>query len=426
MKKYTLIILFCISFYYLETTGQQKILDRIVAVVDKEFILESELNQQVEFYVFNNKVDPKTPGLKKQVLDAMINEKLIVASALEDTNIVVTEDEITQQLDVILQQRILQIGSEEKLEEIYKMPISKIKREFRDEMKKQLLAQRLQQFKFANMSVTKREIEEFFETYKDSLPEVPEEIELYHLLKIPSKGKDIKEKVKIRANAILDSLKSGGDFSEFANRYSDDKGSAAGGGDLGFTRRGQFVKEYEEAAFSLSAGQISDLVESPFGFHIIQLLERRGENVNTRHILFKIEPDESTDKLTIDFLNSLIDSIKSGVSFTDLAQRHSDDVETASIGGYLGLVPVDQLDKEFSQTVLEMEVGEVSPPEKVNAGKTYGYQIVYLKKRIPAHKFDLNTDWKKLEAFAINIKRGEVYQNWLNDLRNEIFWEIRL
>ncbi|MBU1299345.1 MAG: peptidylprolyl isomerase, partial [Bacteroidetes bacterium] len=329
-KKIKILLILGIALVFTqEIFPQRNVLDRIVAIVDKEIIVESELNQQVDFFVSNNKVDPNTPGLKQQVLDVMINEKLILARAIEDTNVFVTEDEVTQQLDAILQQRIQQFGSERRLEELYGMPISKIKREFRDEMRKQILSQKMQQFKFSGITVTRREVEEFFIEYADSLPPVPEEVELYHILKIPAKSLDVITAVKAKAQKVLDSLRMGGDFADFARRYSQDPGSAKVGGDLGFTRRGQFVKEFEEAAFALDEGKLSDLVESPFGIHIIQLTERRGEMINTRHILFKVETDSTSDLATILLLKSIADSIRSGGRFSDFAKRYSDDTETA-------------------------------------------------------------------------------------------------
>lgn len=424
ISKLISLLLLVLSYNYL-LLGQVRVIDRIVAIVGNEIILESELNQQVEFIALNNKMDTDAPGLKNQILDAMINEKLIVAKATEDTNIVVTEDEVTQQLDALIQQNIQQLGSEQKLEEIYGMPISRIRREFRDEMRKKLLAEKIKQFKFGTISVSRREVEEFFKTYRDSLPEVEEELELYHILKIPKKNPEVLNLVKKQAQLILDSIKSGGDFADFARRYSQDKHSAVGGGDLGFTRRGTFVREFEEAAYALEEGQISNLVESPFGIHIIQNIERRGENIHTRHILFKVESDESSDQQVIDFLNGIIDSVKNGGKFAEFAKKYSDDEESASIGGYLGFIPVSQLSENMLNVLQDMKEGEITQPIKVTTQSTSGYQIVYLSRRIPAHKLSLETDYKRIEIFASNYKRNIEYQKWLEEIREELYWEIK-
>lgn len=426
MKPKYLIITLLLLVLSNYTFSQQKTLDRIVAVVDKDIILDSELNQQIDFFVFNNRVDKNTPNLKQFVLDAMINDKLIVAKAIEDTNISVTEDEITQRIETLVQQGVQQYGTEQRMEEYYGIPLSKMRREWRDEMRRKLLSENMQKYKFGGMVATRRETLEFFQIYKDSLPDVPESVELFHILKIPAKSGKLIDAAKNKALAIIDSIKAGGDFADFAKRYSQDPGSAKTGGDLGSTRRGQFVKEFEEAAFALTEGQISSPVESPFGVHIIQLIERKGEIVHTRHILTKVEADSLVETETVTFLQSIADSIRAGGNFSEFAKKYSDDVETAPIGGYLGKISIDQMQKEFIETVKELKEGEISTPIKVPTGTYHGYQLVYLKKRMPEHKISLDDDWKSIEAYSTNFKRNQEYQKWLESLRKEIYWQVRL
>ncbi len=406
--------------------AQPEVIDRIVAVVGKEYILQSDVDAQVDFYVFNNKIDPNTPGLKQQVLDAMIDEKLILAKALEDTTISVSEDEVTNQLDALIAQRIQQFGSEKKLEELYHMPISRLKREFHDEMRKKITASKLQQLKFADIQVSRHEVEEFYATYKDSLPKVPEELELYHLFRYPKVSDATKNAVKAKAQKILDSIKAGGDFGDFARRYSEDPGSAATGGDLGFARRGQFVKEFEEAVFSLKEKQFADIVETAFGYHIIQLLERRGESVHARHILFKIPRDSAGIDSAKAFLSARRDSVGKGVDFTELAKKYSEDKETAPVGGLLGKFSIEQFDKSLQEVVKGMKEGEVSAPIEVSTGPTTGFHIIYLKNRIPEHAMSLPGDWKKIEQLATAAKQNREYQQWVKQLRKEIYWDNRL
>ncbi len=405
--------------------AQPRILDRVVAVIDKEIVMESELNSQVDFFVFNNRVDPKTPDLKRQVLEAMINEKLILAKAVEDS-IAVTDDEVTQQLDALIQQRVQQAGSERRLEESYGMPINRLKREFRDDMRKQLLVSRMQQAKFANVQAARREVEEFYATYKDSLPNAPEQVELYHIFRVPRASDEAKSTVRAAAQTVLDSIKAGGDFASFAKRYSQDPGSASSGGDLGFIRRGQLVKEFEEEVFGLKQEQLSRIVETSFGFHIIQLLERRGETVHARHILFKVGQDPRAEDSTIAFLRSLKDSTLQGTRFSDFAKRYSEDVETAPIGGYLGTYSIEQLDQSLQSTVRLLNSGEISDPIRVQYGTNFGYHIVYLKNRIPEHATNLTDDWKRVEQIATNFKRNKEYQKWIAELKQDIYWEVRL
>src|SRR5690606_31269287 len=143
-----------------------------------------------------------------------------------------------------------------------------------------------------NVESSRKEVEDFFRTYKDSLGIIPEKVKISHIYRNPKASDEVKKKSRELAEAILDSVKSGVDFAELAKKYSEDPGSAAQGGDLGFVKRGIFYPEFESAAFSLEPNEISEVVESPAGFHIVQLLEKRGESVHTRHILIKIKTDD--------------------------------------------------------------------------------------------------------------------------------------
>ena len=406
--------------------AQQTILDRIVAVVGREYILQSDLNAQIEFYSYGNKMDPATPGLKEQVLEAMINQKLMLTRAFEDTTISVRDEEVANQLDALIAQRIQQAGSEKKLEELYGMPISKMKREFREDTRQQLMVQQLQQSKFGDIQCSKREVEDFFATYKDSLPTVPEELEIYHIFRLPKISNAARSIAMGKAQRVLDSIKAGGDFAEFARRYSDDPGTRSFDGDLGFARRGQFFKEFEEAIFALKENQIANIIETPVGLHIMQLLERRGESVHARHILFKITRDASEAETTKAFLLGLKDSVLHGVPFSDLAKRYSEDKESAPVGGLLGKFAITQFDKSLLEAVRPLNEGEISQPVEVEYGTSKGYHIVYLKKRIAEHQMNLRDDWKRLEQMATTYKRNNAYQQWIKQLHSEIYWESRL
>ncbi len=407
------------------TVAAAQMLDRIVAVVGDEMILESELNAQTQFYVMSNKLDQKTPGVREQVLQSMINEKLILAKAIEDS-VTVTEDEVTQQLDAVIQQRIQSAGSEQRLEELYGMPISRIKREYRDEMKKNLLSQRLQQQRFGSSQIGRIEVEEFFKTFKDSLGDVPEEVELAHIFVKPKFDEVAKTETRKKLQSLIDSLKAGVTFEELAKRHSQDPGSAAQGGDLGFVRRGLFVKEFETAVFALKEQELSGIVETEFGLHVIQLLERRGDAVHPRHILLRIDRTQTSDDSAKVYLNALRTRALAGENFSELARKFSEDKETASIGGSLGTLEVEQLPKDLYPVVATMKSGEISEPTKLPVGSQYGYSIVWLKKRIPAHKASLDQDFRRIETVASNFKRQKDYAAWLEDLKKKISWESRL
>jgi peptidyl-prolyl cis-trans isomerase SurA len=412
-------------FVLLAACAQAQVLDRIVAVVDREVILESELNAQVQFSVMNNRIDPATPGLREQVLESMINEKLIVAKAIEDS-ITVSEEEVRQQLDATIQQRVQQVGSEKRLEELYGMPISRIRREFRDEMRKSLLASRLQQQRFGITQVSRREVEEFYATYHDSLGTVPEEVELAHIYIEPKPSEAARQAARKKMESLVDSLNAGVDFAELATRHSQDPGSAGQGGDLGFVRRGLFLPEFESVVFSLAEHQRSGIVETKYGLHIIELLERRGESVRARHILLRVERTPADDDSTVAFLQSLRSRILAGEDFPALARRYSEDKETAPIGGSLGTVELSQIEKAFYPIVASLQQGDISEPVKLTSGSASGYHIVWMKKRTPEHQASLEQDFQRIETLALNFKRNRDYARWLQELRGSIYWESRL
>jgi peptidyl-prolyl cis-trans isomerase SurA len=400
-----------------------QVLDRIVAVVENDPILESELNAQIQFFVLSNRMDPKAPGVRDQVLQSMINEKLIVAKAIEDS-VTVTDEEVQQQLETAIQQRVQQVGSEARLEEMYGMPLSRIKREYRDEMRKNLLAQKLQQQRFGTTQIGRYEVEDFFRAYRDSLPRVPDEVELAHIYIKPRFSNAERETAREKMQLILDSIRAGSDFAAMAKRYSEDPGSAPQGGNLGLVRRGQFVKEFESAVFGLGEGQTSGVVETELGLHLIQLIERRGDAVRARHILMRIQRTEAGDSTTIALLDSLRSAALAGSDFGVLAKKFSEDKETNLVGGMLGSQDIDQLDKNWYSTVSSLKPGDISKPEKLLVGSSYGYHIVQLRKRTPAHAMSIEQDYHKIESVALNYKRTKEYQAWLDEIRGKIYWKV--
>jgi peptidyl-prolyl cis-trans isomerase SurA len=406
-------------------TAAAQVLDRVVAVVDDEVILESELNAQIQFAVLNNRLESETPELRKQVLESMINEKLIVAKAIEDS-VTVTDDEVQQQLEATIQARVQQVGSEQRLEELYGMPLSRIRREFREEMRKSLLAQRLQQQRFGAAQISRREVEEFFRAYRDSLGTIPEEVELAHIYIEPKPSFEARAGARARMQVLMDSLIAGADFAGLAGRHSQDPGSAAQGGDLGFVRRGLFLPEFESVVFSLQEKQRSGIVETKHGMHIIELLERRGESVRARHILLRVERTPADDDSTVALLQDLRRRALAGEDFATLARTYSEDKETAPIGGSLGTAEVAQLDKNFAPTVASLTSGAISEPVRLTVGSSYGYHIVMLKRRTTPHTPTLDEDYPRIEAIALNFKRNREYQSWLEELRTQIYWESRL
>lgn len=417
-----------LSFVYLaglNHLASQTLLDRIVAVVDKEIITESDLQERLNYIALQNRLDPTKPELRKQVLEAMIADKLVLAQAIIDS-ISVTEEEVTHALDQQFQNLILRAGSEQRLEQMYGKPVARLKREARPEIRKQMLIQRIRQQRESTIQVTRREVEEFYESYKDSLPNVPEELDLSHIFIVPKPDSALDEQTRKKISTIRDSILAGGDFADFAKRYSQD-GSAAGGGDLGWAKRGLvFVPEFESAVFALKEKEISPVVKTEFGYHVIQLLERRGESVHARHILLRIEKGPSSDSVTVERLRRLRERLIQGESFAELARKYSEDEDTKSVGGDLGRVAVDQLEADFESVVKDLKPGEISQPHRVSLRSSYGYQIVLLKKRIPAHSVNMAEDYRRVEQMALFVKRNRLSAEWIEELKKSIYYEVRL
>lgn len=422
MKK-IIFVLTCLTI----SIYSQEVLDRIVAVVDNEFILKSELEFQTNLLAAQRQLDPKSPELQKQVLNAIIEEKLIYAQANFDS-INVTDEEITSRIDYQIEVFKQQYGSTERIEQVYGMSIEKIKRELRDEVEKNLMIQKLQQKNFANIEATRREVETFFNKYKDSIGVIPEKVKISHIYKNPKASAANKQKYRLFAQAILDSIKAGADFAEMAKKYSEDPGSAVHGGDLGFVKRGLFYPEFEAVAFSLQVNQISNLVESPVGYHIIQLLERRGESIRSRHILIKIKLDDQADLNTITFLTDVRDSIIRKIgTFSEFAKKYSEDNDSAPFGGELGTFFINQLDKQLLDVVSKLKEGEISFPRRVEySDGNYGYHIVYLERRIPQHLANLELDYNEIKKLADDYKKQNKYREWIESLKEKIYWEVRI
>ncbi len=403
----------------------QTLVDKIVAVVDKEIITESELNERVVFLAAQNHLDPGQADLRAQVLDGMISEKLVLAQAIIDS-VEVTDDEVARALDQQIANFVRQIGSEQRVEQLYGKSISRIKRDYRNDVKNQLLVQKVRQQREANITISHHEVEDFFTSFKDSLPQVPEEYQLSHIYIVPRPDTSVEAKTRKIMQAILDSIRAGGDFADFAKRYSTDPGSAASGGDLGWEKRGVFVREFEETVFGLKEGEISNIVKTQFGFHIIQLLGRRGESVHARHILMRIDKGPASDSAAVDTLRSIRERILKGASFAEMASRYSEDEDSKTIGGDLGTLTTEQLQPDFATQIKDMKEGEISQPLRIVVGSSYGYHIIWMRKRTAPHAINLNDDYKRIEQLALYMKRNKQNAAWLDELKKTIYVDVRL
>ena len=344
MKYYALGICMISNVYIsIAQDGSSQVLDKVIAVVGREIVLQSDIEGRLAMIAQQNpKINPKDLEIRKKVLESLINERLMVTQAIEDS-IVVQDEEINQSLDYMMQNLAQTYGSEKRIEDVYGMSVSRIKKNYREEVRKQLLVEKLQQQKLSSVKCTHREVQDFFNQYKDSIPTVPPQMELAHIVKTIQPSSDAKEEVKNLAKKVRDSIATGGIFADFAKRYSADPGSAASGGELGWIDKGKLVGEYEKAAYNLQSGEISQPVESPFGFHIIQTLDKRKDAIQTKHILFKLGGSGEDKKRTEKILSDIKMRVEKGESFDELAKIFSDEKETQGFGGSMGSVELSRL-----------------------------------------------------------------------------------
>ena len=401
--------------------------DRVIAVVGNDIITESDFQYQVQLYARQNQLSEINPYIAQQIFQSMMTNKILLAKAEQDS-IIVTEDEALRELDQRLKGMIAQVGSEEKLVEVYGMPLPKIKLLLKDELVKSIKIDRIKRKKFpGGMKVSDKEVRDFYNTYKDSLPDQSDEYELAHIIMARKISDAEKNAAKSFALELLDSVKQGKDFSEIARKYSADSMSAIQGGDLGYAKKGTFVKEFEESVFSMQPGEISELVETQFGYHIIKLNEKQGDKVRSQHILVKFPRLESSDFETIAFLKELSSKINSGaISFDSAAKEYTDDINSKSKGGYIGIIPAEQLDSSTIEVLNDLSPGEVSEPVRVGNNEQYGYEIYKLIKVIPSHKLTLTTDYDKIKNYAASFKESQEMEKWILEMKETIYVDIRM
>lgn len=405
----------------------QKEGDRIIAIVGNDIILESDLQYQVQLYMRQNQLSQLNPAIIYKIFQQMVNEKIIIAKAIQDS-IVVRPEEIDRELDYRLKSLLEQFGSEERIEEIYGMSLGKIKILLREDLREKLLSERIKRKRFPNgIKVTDKEVREFYQQYKDSLPPSSNEYEIAHIFIKRNVTEDEKKIAYEKAILILDSIKNGYDFAELAKRNSDDIQSAKNGGDLGYARRGVFVKEFEEVLFTLNnPGDLSDIIETEFGYHIIKLTDKRGDQRRSSHILITFPKLESNDLQTISLLKDIKSKIISGdLKFEEAAEKYSQETTTKNKGGYLGFVPAERLDSNVISELDKLSPGEITDPIRIGDEKNYGYEIVKLISMAPSHKLTLDGDYERIKRYAEFFKEQEEIEKWIEELKNTIYVEIK-
>ena len=420
---------------------QTQVIDKVVAVVGKNIILQSDIENQYMQQRLESGVSGSAQSMRCQILEDLLLQKLMLNQAEMDS-ITVTDEEVETELDRRIQYFVSRMGSQEKMEEYFNKSITEIKDEVRRAAKENLLQQQVQNTIMQHVLVTPSEVKAFYlELPQDSIPMVGTEYEVCQIVKRPPVSIDEKLQVKDRLYQIRKRILEGESFSTLAVLYSEDPGSARQGGELGMTGRGVWAHEFETAAFNLRDGEISDVIETEFGFHIIQLIERRDNMVNCRHILLTAKvPVEALEKAQNE-LDSVARLIRSGEMTFDEACLKFSDEDTKSNGGYIanpatGGNRISQSDmtelesyfsefKNLSFVISRLEVGEVSDPVPMTTNENKdAFRLVMVKKKIDPHRANLKDDYSLIQSWALNMKKQKAIGKWVAEKASKAY--IRL
>lgn len=412
-----------------ELQAQGKVVDRVVAVVGKNMILQSDIEQQYLEYRRQAGISGASATIKCQILEGMLYQKLLLNQAALDS-VEVSDSQVEMELDQRIQYFIMQLGSREKLEEFYGKSVVEMKEEFRELIKDQLLVQKVEEDITANLTVTPSEIKTFFRNIPiDSIPLVNSKVEIQQIMKIPPVSPEQKVAVKEKLRELRRRVLDGENFATLAILYSEDPGSAGKGGELGFYGKGELYPEFEAAAFKLMPGEVSDIVETQAGFHIIQMIEKNEDYINVRHILLMAKPSPFDIEKAKVQLDSVAVLIRSGeMTFEEAAVKFSDDPLRNSGGMLINprtgdtRFAMDQLEPQVSFAINNLEVGQVSNavPMKTEDGED-AYRLLRVKARTEAHRANLTDDYDFIQNLALEDKRSGKIEDWVNKKINNAY-----
>lgn len=424
MKYIARILTICLfQLIFTEVSAQKKVvLDEVIGVIGNEIVTKYEVETK-----FNSLIAQGASindNSRCEVLEEVLISKMLLNQAKVDS-LEVTESQVEGEMNRRLRYFISQFGSEELMEQTYGKSIAEIKVEMKDALYDNLLIQSMQSTLTAGVSVTPSEVEEFYHNLpKDSLPLINAEVEVAQIIKYAPISRAAQTLAKSRLREFKKRVEEGEKFSTLAVLYSEDKGSAVRGGEIGFVGRAEVEPEFGAAAFKLKAGQVSPIVETRYGLHLIQLIERRGDRVNVRHILISPKMDGTGMEKARSELDSIADLIKTNeLTFIQAAKKFTDDEDSRNNGGLLinpydnsSMIPMDNLDPALFVVIDQLEVGEVSEIVELNEpGGKAGYKLVRLQKRTKPHRANLEEDYQKVKGAASAEKEQVVLQEWIQE-----------
>ncbi|MEQ9065006.1 MAG: peptidylprolyl isomerase [Vicingaceae bacterium] len=428
MKRWWTIPLLMLSFPVI-LIGQNIVIDEVIAVVGSEVLLKSDFEKNLIQYKSQGTI--VDDDLRCQVLEDLLFQKLLLNQAKLDS-IEITDKQIDQELDRRIKYFISQIGSERALEEYYKKSMAEIKAELRGNLKDQMIIQRMQSEVTMDMDITPSEVKKFYnEIPKDSLPLINDQVELAQIVILAPPNRQQIEDARSRLNELRERVVQGEDFATLAILYSEDPGTAKQGGELGFVGRAEVDPAFAETAFKLKGREVSRIVKSTFGLHIIQLIDKQGEKVNVRHILVKPKIEGAEILRSKEICDSVGLAIYryDTLSFQEAAIRHSEDEETKNSGGLMvnpysgsSMFEFDQLDPSVYTAIQNLREGELSESTAYSTrdGKK-GYSLYYVSKKVEGHRANLEQDYQLIQEFTLQKKQESVVRKWIDEKLHDTY-----
>ena len=436
MKSYKILKLttfFLLSVIFTTTAfAQDKVVDQIVAIVGGNIILKSEIERM--------NIEQQAQGvasegdMKCEILENFLVDKLLVAEAELDTLIDVTPSQVNQRMDQQLAMYVSYMGTEKAVEEYFKKSFVEIKSEMRDGIRNQLLSQQMREKIVKDVTVTPSEVRYNFRNLKnDEIPTLPTQYEYAQITFQPTVELEEDNRIKSKLRDIKKRIEDGSSFATMAVLYSED-GSAKDGGVIGYLGRAELDPTYAAAAFNLKDDKISNVVRSAFGFHIIQLVDKKGDKVNTRHILMKPKVSVEAKEIAQGRLDSLATMIRNNeIRFEEAASMFSYDKNSRNNAGIVinpntmsSKFAVEDLDPEVSKIITKMNVNEVSKPFESIDKETQlpVFKIIKVIKKTDSHKADLQNDYQQLAEMYLAKKKESVFNEWIGKQQSETYIRI--
>ena len=404
--------------------SQSKI-DGIAAIVGDNIVLHSDVLQQAQFIAMERGVDPsKKPYMFEKIyltsLDNLINQYVVLNVAEKDTNLIITNDEVDRALDQQINDFILRAGSEKLFLEMAGMSMREVRSDYWKDIRDMMYVERFQYSLIQNIDASRVETVEFFNSYKDSLPRVPEKYD-FSIIEVPffSSKKTEEDAISFLKEIKENIIQKGLSFDSLAIKYSEDPGSSFSGGYLGFTKRGTLVKEYEKAAYSMAVGEISNPVKSDFGFHLIKLIDRQGEKISTQHIL-KLNKFSDADKnISLNYIDSLYQSINiNKSSFDSLSIYYSKKYKNNS--GVFSNKQINEIPVYIYTNLKEYPVKKLLRPIETEDG----FILIYIYNYKPAVKPSIENSWNIVYNFAKQKKQNDFFASYVDKIKKSTYIKI--